>query len=97
MAVIYLKHPRHGTKVACSDLEAQADRKLGWVDFDPNEKTEPPSRTEGEGDKPVSPVSTANDLPDFLGGGSDLSAEPVNELAVAAAVRRNPGRPRKTH
>ena len=27
---IYLKHPIHGSKVAISDLEAQADVKNGW-------------------------------------------------------------------
>ena len=35
MAVIYLRHPVHGTKVACTDLEANYDRTLGWEDFDP--------------------------------------------------------------
>ena len=35
MAVIYLKHPVHGAKVACSDMEAQNDRANGWVEFDP--------------------------------------------------------------
>ena len=35
MGAIYLKHPVHGEKVACSDIEAKADRENGWVDFDP--------------------------------------------------------------
>jgi hypothetical protein len=30
MAVIYLKHPVHGHKVACSDFEADYDETLGW-------------------------------------------------------------------
>ena len=30
MAVIYLKHPIHGHKVACSDLEAEHDENNGW-------------------------------------------------------------------
>lgn len=30
MAVIYLKHPIHGHKVACSDLEAEHDENHGW-------------------------------------------------------------------
>ncbi len=34
--VIYLKHKIHGTKVACSDLEASRDEANGWVRFDPN-------------------------------------------------------------
>ena len=35
MAVIYLKHPIHGAKVAASDIEAQMDRANGWEEFDP--------------------------------------------------------------
>lgn len=35
MAVIYLKHPVHGAKVASTDMEANEDRKNGWEDFDP--------------------------------------------------------------
>jgi len=30
MAVIYLKHPVHGHKVACSDIEADYDESHGW-------------------------------------------------------------------
>jgi hypothetical protein len=30
MAVIYMKHPIHGHKVACSDLEAEHDENYGW-------------------------------------------------------------------
>ena len=30
MAVIYLRHPKHGTKVATMDLEADYDEKSGW-------------------------------------------------------------------
>ena len=30
MAVIYLKHPVHGHKVACSDIEANQDEDYGW-------------------------------------------------------------------
>jgi hypothetical protein len=37
MAVIYLKHPEHGVKVACLDLEAEADIENGWERFDPND------------------------------------------------------------
>lgn len=31
--VIYMRHPQHGTKVAISDLEADADEKNGWVRY----------------------------------------------------------------
>lgn len=27
---IYLKHPIHGTKVACSNMEAEYDEQNGW-------------------------------------------------------------------
>jgi hypothetical protein len=37
MAVIYLKHPEHGVKVACLDLEAEADIENGWIRFDPDD------------------------------------------------------------
>jgi hypothetical protein len=39
MAVIYLKHPEHGVKVACLDLEADADVENGWERFDPEQVT----------------------------------------------------------
>ena len=39
MAVIYLKHPDHGVKVACLELEAEADEENGWIRFDINEVT----------------------------------------------------------
>jgi hypothetical protein len=31
MAVIYLEHPKHGEKVACSEIEAAIDEKNGWA------------------------------------------------------------------
>ena len=41
MAVIYLVHPDHGAKVACSDIEAQMDFANGWEKFDPSEPVAP--------------------------------------------------------
>jgi len=35
--VIYLKHPVHGTKVACMEAEAAADERNGWSRFDPRQ------------------------------------------------------------
>lgn len=35
MAVIYLRHPLHGAKVATLDLEAEYDMQNGWEPFDP--------------------------------------------------------------
>jgi hypothetical protein len=31
--VIYLRHEKHGTKVAISETEAVADEKNGWVRY----------------------------------------------------------------
>jgi len=42
MAVIYLRHPVHGTKVACVDSEADYDEKNGWVRYDLGD-VEPPA------------------------------------------------------
>ena len=33
MALIYLKHPDHGDKVATMDLEAEFDEQNGWVRY----------------------------------------------------------------
>ena len=35
MAVIYLRHPSHGAKVAISEMEAENDMQNGWEEFDP--------------------------------------------------------------
>jgi hypothetical protein len=35
MAVIYLRHPKHGAKVAISEVEARLDIDNGWEEFDP--------------------------------------------------------------
>lgn len=45
MAVIYLRHPVHGAKVAISDHEAYADEENGWERFDP---TSPESNATNE-------------------------------------------------
>ena len=36
MAVIYLKHPLHGAKVATLEMEAAYDEKNGWVQYNPD-------------------------------------------------------------
>lgn len=41
MAVIYLQHPKHGAKVAISEMEAEYDIQNGWEEFDPT-NSEPP-------------------------------------------------------
>lgn len=37
MAVIYLKHPTHGAKVATMELEAEYDEQNGWVRYTPDQ------------------------------------------------------------
>jgi len=56
MAVIYLKHPVFGAKVACMDLEAQADEQNGWVRYTPDE---PEVVAEAPVDAPI-------EMPNFL-------------------------------
>ncbi len=36
MAIIYLKHPDHGTKIATMEIEAENDEQNGWVRYTPN-------------------------------------------------------------
>lgn len=48
MYTIYLRHPRHGTKVAISDMEASHDEEHGWVRYNPDMPSE-----EDEEDRPV--------------------------------------------
>jgi hypothetical protein len=40
MALTYLRHPDHGTKVATSDLEVEFDEQNGWERY--NEHTPAP-------------------------------------------------------
>jgi hypothetical protein len=54
MAVIYLKHPEHGVKVACLDLEAEADIENGWERFDPNDDIQLLSANSGGDEAPRS-------------------------------------------
>jgi len=41
VAVIYLRHPIHGTKVAMMDAEAEADERNGWKRFAPEAPAAP--------------------------------------------------------
>lgn len=43
MAVIYLKHPVHGAKVAISDQEAIYDAMHGWMRYDPEAAVKAPA------------------------------------------------------
>ena len=37
MALIYLKHPIHGAKIATMELEAEYDEQNGWMRYNPDE------------------------------------------------------------
>lgn len=47
---IYLRHARHGTKIAISLQEARDDMEWGWEEYDPNDpdEMEPPASPETE-------------------------------------------------
>jgi len=40
MAITYLRHPKHGAKVASMEAEIEYDFKNGWEEYDPYEKQE---------------------------------------------------------
>lgn len=78
MPVIYLRHPKHGAKVAISWLEAQNDFEHGWEEFDPTE------RSNIENDSPPAPVV----LSDAPAPAQELLVEPINELQPRRRGRR---------
>ena len=80
MAVIYLKHPVHGSKVACSEFEAEGDKANGWEVYDPAQATPKPAL-----------VSTAKDNPNPE---PPASVEAPSWLA-APAPKGKGGRPKK--
>lgn len=41
MAVIYLRHPVHGAKVATLDMEAEHDERNGWERYTPGVEDQP--------------------------------------------------------
>ena len=48
MAVIYLRHPIHGAKVASLDMEAEYDKQHGWEEFDPTAPAQDSTESEPE-------------------------------------------------
>jgi hypothetical protein len=61
MSAIYLRHPIHGTKVACAEQEASYDEKNGWVRFDPSVPVEPEA-VEPEAVEPVPITETVDNF-----------------------------------
>jgi hypothetical protein len=56
MALIYLKHPDHGTKVATMDLEAEHDEQNGWERYELD--TQPTPVEEAVEEVIAAPVNT---------------------------------------
>jgi hypothetical protein len=48
MPNIYLRHPKHGAKVAISWNEAQEDMQQGWEEFDPSDPDDSESPASAE-------------------------------------------------
>lgn len=69
MAAIYLRHSRHGTKVACSEMEAEADEKEGWSRYSVAAILQPST------DAPV-------ELPQAIVTGADIESSELAELRV---------------
>ena len=42
MSVFYLKHKKHGTKVATEESEVEHDKKRGWEEYELNEQEAKP-------------------------------------------------------
>jgi hypothetical protein len=59
MSAIYLRHARHGTKVACSDAEAVADEANGWERYQVAALLQPMAAAS----VPVAPVITILETP----------------------------------
>ena len=55
MAVIYLRHYRHGAKVAISEHEANYDEMFGWDRYDP--ATPEPAADDDEDEEDFVPVN----------------------------------------
>ena len=41
MPIIYLRHERHGEKIAIAEMEAEYDEQNGWRRYTPGEPDEP--------------------------------------------------------
>ena len=63
MAVIYLRHPSHGAKVAISEMEAENDMQNGWEEFDPNSANEPDEEPVASADPELVLAEPVNQLP----------------------------------
>jgi len=46
MAIIYLKHPVHGIKIASLEMEAEQDEQNGWLRYNPAAPSAPEAMPE---------------------------------------------------
>lgn len=63
MPVIYLKHPKHGAKVANNVDEARMDISNGWEIFTPGVKAAAPAEPAPAPSQPEPDAPTINALP----------------------------------
>lgn len=63
MAVIYLRHPVHGAKVAISEMEAENDMQNGWEEFDPSDTAAPDDEPVEFADLEPASAEPVNQLP----------------------------------
>jgi hypothetical protein len=71
MPIIYLEHPRHGTKVATMEQEAVFDEENGWTRYtlgapSSQEEAAPKRARRTKTEQPVDPA-----VPDFLAPQAD--------------------------
>ena len=59
---IYLSHPIHGNKVACSDMEAEFDEQNGWERYNENTPTPVVEVVEAAVEEPVAAELVTNAL-----------------------------------
>jgi hypothetical protein len=59
---IYLSHPIHGNKVACSDMEAEFDEQNGWERYNEDTPTPVVEVVEAAVEEPVAAELVTNAL-----------------------------------
>lgn len=59
MAIIYLKHPKFGAKVAIAPEEAAQDKRNGWVEFDPKAQRAAREQAAKAPEAPAAPAAPA--------------------------------------
>lgn len=60
--MVYLKHPRHGKKIAYLQGEVDADKENGWVEYNPDEEKKNGVQREEEQEAPEEKVNGYLDM-----------------------------------